>query len=114
MTSSINAYAYVIFPTVGKGGPVIGGSYGHGEVYQGRTLIGYADISQATIGTSYGGEGLPRSSRSRTKAAFDSFKEASSKFAASASAVAVKTGMRTPPTARYPATASPLRRARVG
>ena len=44
------ADAYAIFPSVGKGGLGIGGSYGHGEVYEQGKLIGYADISQATIG----------------------------------------------------------------
>ena len=50
-----DAYAYAIFPTVGKGGLIVGGAYGRGEVYQGGNMIGWADISQATIGAQAGG-----------------------------------------------------------
>ena len=45
-----NSYAYVVFPTVGTGGAVVGGSYGRGEVFMGGKMIGYADITQLTAG----------------------------------------------------------------
>src|SRR5437762_1683927 len=37
---------YVIFPSVGKGGLIIGGAYGKGEVYRAGQFIGYAELSQ--------------------------------------------------------------------
>ena len=88
-----NAYAYAIFPTVGKGGAIVGGSYGHGEVYQGGKKIGYADISQATIGAQIGGEAYTEILAFESEAAFDNFKKGSMKFAANASAVALKSGV---------------------
>src|SRR5688572_28644725 len=51
-----NAHAYAIFPSVSKGGLIAGGAYGRGEVYQGGQMIGYADLSQATIGAQAGGQ----------------------------------------------------------
>src|SRR5208283_4211711 len=50
------AYGYVVFPTVGKGAAGIGGSYGHGEVFEQGKFIGYADISQWTVGAQIGGQ----------------------------------------------------------
>src|SRR5512133_2830212 len=40
------SHAYVVFPHVGKGGAIVGGSYGRGIVYEKGARIGYADISQ--------------------------------------------------------------------
>lgn len=50
------SYAYAVFPHVGKGGYVVGGSYGRGVVYRGGAAIGYADISKASIGLQVGAE----------------------------------------------------------
>jgi lipid-binding SYLF domain-containing protein len=50
------ADGYAIFPTVGKGAAGIGGAYGRGEVFEHGRFIGYADISQATIGAQLGGQ----------------------------------------------------------
>ena len=30
-----NAYGYAVFPTIGKGGFIVGGAFGKGQVYQG-------------------------------------------------------------------------------
>ena len=45
-----NSYGYAIFPSVGKGAVGVGGAYGQGEVYQGSKLVGYADMTQASVG----------------------------------------------------------------
>src|SRR6186997_3392555 len=47
---------YAIFPEVGKAGLIAGGSYGQGEVFAGGEKIGYADITQATIGLQAGAQ----------------------------------------------------------
>ena len=50
-----NAYGYVVFPTVGKGGIGIGGAYGKGQVYKGGKVTGEAKLMKATIGFQLGG-----------------------------------------------------------
>lgn len=51
-----NAFGYAVFPTVGKGGAGIGGAYGRGVVYSEGEMIGYADLSQGTVGLQLGGQ----------------------------------------------------------
>src|SRR5437764_14727035 len=51
-----NAYAYAIFPTVGKGGLIVGGAHGRGTVFKNDTAIGWAEMNQATVGAQIGGQ----------------------------------------------------------
>ena len=51
-----SAEAYAIFPHVVTGAVIVGGAHGHGEVYQKGTLVGYADVSQGSVGGQLGGE----------------------------------------------------------
>lgn len=88
-----NAYAYAVFPTVGSGGLVAGGSYGHGEVYQNGKLIGYADISQATVGAQVGGESFTEIIAFETPEALDQFKRGELKLTADASVAFLKSGI---------------------
>lgn len=87
-----NAYAYAIFPSVGKGGAIVGGAYGRGEVYEQGKMIGWADLSQATIGAQLGGQSFSELILFENKAALENFKSGKIKFAANASAVALKSG----------------------
>lgn len=86
------AYGYAIFPTVGKGGAIVGGAYGKGEVYEQGTMVGWADLSQATIGAQLGAQTFSELILFENKAAMDNFKKGNLKFAANASAVAMKSG----------------------
>ncbi len=87
-----NAYGWVVFPNIGKGAAGIGGAYGRGEVYEQGKFIGYADVSEGTIGAQVGGQTYAELIVFQTKAAMDNFKSNSLKFAADASAVALKSG----------------------
>ena len=49
-------YGYAIFPEVGKGGALVGGAFGRGEVFQEGKFVGYAKIQQATVGAQVGGQ----------------------------------------------------------
>ncbi len=53
-----NAYGYVIFPNVGKGGIGIGGAAGNGVVYENGTKIGMAKLTQISIGFQWGRSSL--------------------------------------------------------
>ena len=45
-----NALAYAVFPSIGKGGVVVGGAYGKGILYEGGVPTGFVSLSQASIG----------------------------------------------------------------
>jgi lipid-binding SYLF domain-containing protein len=85
-------YAYVVFPAVGKGGLIVGGAYGRGEVWEKGNLIGYADITQATIGAQVGGQSFAEVICFRNQTALDKFKAGQYEPTANASAVAIKSG----------------------
>ncbi len=51
-----NCYGYAVFPTVGKGGFVIGGSYGEGRVYKNETTTGIVKLIKGSIGFQFGGQ----------------------------------------------------------
>lgn len=85
-------YAWVVFPSVGKGGAGIGGAYGRGEVYEQGQFIGYADVSQATLGVQIGGETYSELLIFDSKSALQDFESNKLTFAADASAVAIKEG----------------------
>jgi lipid-binding SYLF domain-containing protein len=87
-----NAYGYAIFPSVGKGAVGVGGAYGQGEVYQQNKRVGYADITQATVGASVGGETYAELIIFKTPDALQAFQSGQLTFAADASAVAAKAG----------------------
>jgi lipid-binding SYLF domain-containing protein len=84
------AYAYAVYPTVGKGGFIVGGSYGKGEVYEQGRMIGYSDITQATVGAQIGGQAYAEVLAFENKAALDKFISSEYQLAAEATAVALK------------------------
>jgi hypothetical protein len=86
------AYAYAVFPSVGKATAVVGAAFGKGEVFQGGKLIGYAALGQLTLGVQLGGQTFDQVILFRDKAALDRFKSGRFAFAANASAVLVKAG----------------------
>ncbi len=87
-----NAYGYVIFPNVGKGGIGIGGAAGNGVVYESGTEIGMAKLSQLSIGFQWGGQAYREIIFFETKETMDRFKESKVELSAQASAVAVTAG----------------------
>ena len=93
MTDLLNrSYGYVVFPSVGKGGVGIGGAYGKGAVYEQGRMVGFADLTQASIGFQLGGQTFAELIVFENKAALEKFKNNQFSFEANASAVAVKSG----------------------
>src|SRR5688500_5781786 len=86
------AYAYAVFPSVGKASLVVGGSYGRGAVFEKGKFIGQATISQFTIGVQIGGDTFTELLVFENKEALDRLKKGKMAFAANASAVLVKAG----------------------
>ncbi len=87
-----SSFAYVIFPKITTGAVGIGGAYGAGEVYQKGKLIGYADVSQGSIGLQLGAQTFAELIMFRTETAFVNFKNDTLAFDARMSAVAASSG----------------------
>lgn len=87
-----NAAGYAVFPSVGKGGIVIGGAYGKGLVIIGEKVDGYTSMSQATIGLQLGGQKYAQFIFFRDETAVGHFKRGNFEFGAQASAVAITAG----------------------
>jgi lipid-binding SYLF domain-containing protein len=86
------ATAYAVFPAVGKGAAGVGGAYGKGVLYERGSVIGYCDMTQATIGLQLGGQTYTEIVCFDTPEALTRFKSGNFSFDAQATAVAVKSG----------------------
>jgi lipid-binding SYLF domain-containing protein len=87
-----SSFAYVIFPRITTGAVGIGGAYGDGEVYQKGKLVGYADVSQGSIGLQLGGQTFAELIMFRTETAYINFTNDTLAFDARVSAVAASSG----------------------
>ncbi|HVT81617.1 MAG TPA: hypothetical protein VHM90_13295 [Phycisphaerae bacterium] len=87
-----NSYAYAVFPEVVTGAVGVGGAAGNGAVYQGGRLVGYADVSQGSIGLQLGGQKYAELVIFKDQAHFLDFSRSTLEFDARASAVAAANG----------------------
>jgi lipid-binding SYLF domain-containing protein len=86
------AYAYAVFPTIGKAGLLIGGSHGTGLVYEGGKVVGSTKVTSASFGLQAGAESYSELVFFKDKATFENFKNGNVKLSAQASAVAIDKG----------------------
>ncbi len=87
-----SAYGYAVFPTVGKGGFVVGGAYGEGRVYRQGKVTGVSSLIKASIGFQAGGQAFSQMVFFQDKRAYNEFTSGEFAFDASASAVAITAG----------------------
>src|SRR5439155_125482 len=66
---------YAIFPTVGRGGFIVGGQHGSGLVYEKGKIVGEATVTAVTIGAQIGGEAFYEVIFFETPGAVSNFKE---------------------------------------
>jgi lipid-binding SYLF domain-containing protein len=86
-------YGFAFFPEVTKGGLGVGGAYGRGVVYEQGQHVGYADITQGSLGLQAGGQTYSELIVVfENQAALDRFKQNQIDFGANASAVIATTG----------------------
>jgi lipid-binding SYLF domain-containing protein len=88
-------YGYAMFPSVTKGGLVVGGARGQGVAYEQGRLVGYCDLTQGSVGLQAGAQTFSELLVFENKSALDRFRAGSLNFAADASAVVLKTGVAT-------------------
>ena len=81
-----NAAGYAVFPSVGKGGLVVGGAYGKGLVIVDDQVDGYTSMTQGTIGLQIGGQKYAQFIFFKDATAIDHFRRGNFEFGAQASA----------------------------
>lgn len=87
-----NAAGYAVYPSVGKGGFVVGGAYGKGLVITNGQATGNTTMTQATIGFQLGGQKYAQFIFFRDQVALEHFRRGNFEFGAQASAVAITAG----------------------
>jgi lipid-binding SYLF domain-containing protein len=86
------AYGYVVFPSIGKGGFIIGGGHGDGWVYEKGRHIGRATVIELTVGAQIGGQSFSEIIFFADKSTLDDFKKGNWELDAQASVIMVKAG----------------------
>jgi lipid-binding SYLF domain-containing protein len=82
-------YGYAVFPTIGKGGLIVGGAHGSGHVYEKGTYIGDTTVTQVSVGFQAGGQAYSQIIFFEDKRALDEFTNGNFEFDAGVSAVAI-------------------------
>ncbi len=86
------AYGYAVFPALGRASAVLGGARGHGEVFEEGNPIGFATLTQMTVGMQVGGQTFSELILFDNKDALETFKKGMVRFTANASTVFVRAG----------------------
>jgi lipid-binding SYLF domain-containing protein len=86
---------YAVYPSVGKGGFVIGGSHGRGVAYEGGMVIGGTKLTSVKIGLVAGVETYSQLNVFDTAEAWQTFKDSKFSASAEASGTAMKKGAST-------------------
>jgi len=84
-----DSYGYALFPTIGKGGYVIGGAYGKGRVFERGMYIGNTTMFQASIGLQLGGLGFSQVIFFQDERALRNFTSGTFEFGAEAQATII-------------------------
>jgi lipid-binding SYLF domain-containing protein len=83
---------YAVFPTITKGGLVVGAAHGKGVLYVNGKPVGRTGVTHATIGAQAGGQEFSEVIFFETPQALAQFKNGEFTVSAQASAVALKEG----------------------
>jgi lipid-binding SYLF domain-containing protein len=83
---------YAVFPSIGKGGLVVGGAGGSGIVFEHGKAVGKTTLSQVTIGAQVGGQAYYEIIFFETAETLAAFKKGEWTMAAQVSAVALASG----------------------
>jgi lipid-binding SYLF domain-containing protein len=87
-----NSYGYAVFPTVGKGGFVVGGAHGNGRVYEHGNYIGDTSVTQLSVGFQAGGQAFSQIVFFEDERALREFTSGNFEFGAEVGAVAITAG----------------------
>ena len=87
-----NSYGYAVFPTIGKAGYIIGGSYGIGQVYTAGKVTGKSTVIEGSIGFQFGGKAFSEMIFFEDKRAYDEFTGGNFELGATAQAIVITAG----------------------
>jgi lipid-binding SYLF domain-containing protein len=88
-----SSYGYAVFPTIGKAGFGVGGSYGKGRVYAQGEHVGDTSLTQLTVGFQLGGQAYSQMIFFQDRRSFEEFTSGNFEFSAQATAVALTAGV---------------------
>ena len=83
------SYGYAVFPTIGKGGLIVGGAHGSGRVFVQGKHVGDTSMTQLSVGFQAGGQAYSQIIFFEDERAFREFTSGSFEFDAGVSAVAI-------------------------
>ncbi len=83
------SYGYAVFPTIGKGGFIVGAAHGDGRVYQRGRFVGDTSMTQISVGFQLGGQAYSEMVFFQNPAALERFESGKYAFSADVSAVAI-------------------------
>ena len=88
-----NSYGYAVFPSIGKGGLMVGAAHGDGRVYEQAKYVGDTSMTQVSVGFQAGGEAFRQIIFFENKGALDQFTSGNFEFGADVNAVAIRSGV---------------------
>jgi lipid-binding SYLF domain-containing protein len=83
---------YIVFPEVKSGGFIVGASAGNGVIYEHGRRVGFAELSQGSVGATVGGQKFAELIAVRDRFQLDKIKTGSMQVRGQASAVILKQG----------------------
>ncbi len=84
-----SSYGYAVFPTIGKGGFIVGGAHGQGRVYRHGRLVGDTTMNQVSVGFQAGAQAYSEIIFFQSKLDLARFESGKFALGAQASAVAI-------------------------
>lgn len=88
-----NSAGYAVFPSVGKGGLIVGGARGKGLLFQNGAIAGQTTLTQASIGAQVGGQTFSQIICFENPTALSNFKNGNFSLSADVNAVAISTSV---------------------
>ena len=83
---------YVVMPTIGEGGFIIGGGHGQGEAFEGGKYVGRVTINELSLGAQIGGQSYSQVIFFETPVDFKRLKDGAFQFGGEVTAVAADEG----------------------
>jgi hypothetical protein len=87
-----SSYGFAVFPTIAKGGLIVGAAHGDGRVFAQGKHVGDTSVTQVSVGFQAGGQAYSQIIFFQDQRAFQEFTSGNFEFGADVSAVAVTAG----------------------